>query len=344
MDFTGKPRHQHVKPKRGEVEAPPRESHVAPIPGKEARRRRKQAAKEARLTRPPVSAEGAHTTETRPLIPMTPRPSAARQRSERRRQSSAPTPKPAERVRPRGLIWLSWRWVSGALTAGLLLVLIGMMTSEAFYVSSVAVGGVKYLTREEVFRFSGVSQEHIFWVDPKEVEARLEANSNIAEAQVHVGFPPNLVQIVVRERDPVLTWEQANDRVWVDVNGQVMFQREDRPDLLRIVYDPNQPEAQEPLGPGARIPMETVHGALLLRSRLPTIDVLLYHPIKGLGWRDPRGWMAWFGVGDNMAMKAHVYEALVAYNSDLVQFGEVDISDPDNPVYTILWRKTESQP
>jgi hypothetical protein len=216
-----------------------------------------------------------------------------------------------------------------------------MLSSDAFYVTTVSVGGVNYLSREDVFRFAGISNEHIFWVNSQEIEARLEANNNIAEAEVRVGWPPRMVQILVQERAPVMIWEQANDRVWVDVNGLVMFQREDRPDLLRVVYDPSLPEAEVPVTPDTRLPQEVVHGALLLKSQLASIDVLLYHPQKGLGWRDPRGWMAWFGIGDNMAMKARVYESLVAYNIDALQFAEINIADPDNPVYTVLWRKSD---
>jgi len=272
-------------------------------------------------------------------VPPRPETLGAR-RAERKRVRQVEANRPLDRVQPSGVIWVSWRWVSGTMTGVLILVLYGLLASDAFYVSSIAVGGANYLTNEEIFGFTDISDMHIFWVDPAEVEARLESNNNIAEADVRVGWPPQMVQVIVRERDPVLTWEQANDRVWVDINGTVMYQRTDRPDLLRVVYDPNEPASREALGKGSRIPLRVVQGALLLKSRLPYINVLLYHPIKGLGWRDPHGWTAWFGFGENMAMKALVYEALVTENNDQVQFSEIDVSDPDNPVYTILFRKT----
>jgi hypothetical protein len=236
---------------------------------------------------------------------------------------------------------MSWRWVSGGLSLALIILLGAMLSSEAFYVSTVAVGGENYLTREEIYAYSKVARQHVFWIDPAQVEADLESSNNIAEAQVRVGWPPQMVQIVVRERDPALIWEQGDDRVWVDINGQVMFQREDRADLLRVVVDQNELADVLPILPNSQLDTEIIHGALLLRSRLRDINVLLYHPLKGLGWRDPRGWMAWFGIGDNMDMKARVYEALVAYNIDELQFGEINLADPDHPVYTILWRKSE---
>ena len=333
MRSVDRQRRERIKRKREE-----REGHVTPAEGKEARQTRREVMKDS--GRGWFSRPGLTLRQEQPVVPMQPRPTTlAARRADRKRERETEQNRPTERVRPTGMIWISWRWVSGTMTGVLLVVLYGLLSSNAFYVNSISVGGVNYLTREEIFRFTGISQKHIFWVDPAEVKAQLEANQNIAAADVRVSWSSEMVQIVIQERDPVLTWEQGNDRVWVDINGTVMYQREDRADLLRIVYDPNEAQTGEPTT--ARIKTEVVHGALLLKSRLPNIDVLLYHPIKGLGWRDPRGWTAWFGIGDNMAMKAIVYEALIAQNFDAVQFGEIDVSDPDNPVFTVLWRKSQ---
>jgi hypothetical protein len=198
-----------------------------------------------------------------------------------------------------------------------------------------AIGGEKYMTREEIFRYTDIAQRHIFWVDPAEVEARLEAVPNIADAQVYIGWPPDMVQIIVTEREPALTWEQGQ-RVWVDINGIVMKQREDRPDLLRIVV----PGATEPIDAGAHIPQSIVDGALYLRSRHPNIEVLLYDSVKGLGYHDGNGWTVWFGSGGDMDTKLLNYYAIVETIQDSVQPGEIRMEDPDRPWYTILWGKT----
>ncbi|MFP4321416.1 MAG: cell division protein FtsQ/DivIB [Anaerolineales bacterium] len=330
----------HVRPKKiSPAEETEASGHVRPAAGRRAAERRRRARRESRQLRPPINP--ATASEAAPQ-PMTVRPERVAQRK-RKRYTPRHEGKPTERVRPRGVVWLSWRWVSAIISAVSLIILVLLLSSDAFYVRSVSVGGVNYLTREDVFRFSGTSQQHLFWLDANTIRRDLEQNNNIAAAEVRIGWPPNPVQILVQEREPAIVWEQNQDRVWVDVNGVVMFQREDRADLLRVVYDPNEPQPSTTIGPFTRIPPEVVQGALLLHSRLPSIDVLLYHPVKGLGWRDPRGWMAWFGVGDNMVMKAVVYEALVQRNLDDVQFGEVDVSDPDNPVYTVLWRRSEIQ-
>jgi len=265
-------------------------------------------------------------------------PSVAQRRAARREQkkrTQAPRTASASQIRVRinPLQLLSWRAVSGMIVAGLSVVLYLFLTADAFYVSSVAIGGEKYLSREEIFRFSDVAQRHIFWIDAREVEERLEQVPNIADAAVYVGWPPDMVQIVVTEREPALIWEQGV-RVWVDVNGIVMKQREDRPELLRIVAT----SAEEPLDVGVRIPQTIVDGALQLRQRHPNIDVLTYDPLKGLGYRDGGGWTVWFGDGNEIDTKLLVYYRVVdTIKSRNIQPGDIYMNEPDRPVYTVLW-------
>ena len=228
----------------------------------------------------------------------------SQRRAERRlRKHRTQTQRTTPTVRRRSSMRvLSWRLVSGMIVVGLAVVLYLFLTANAFFVNSVAIGGEKYLSREEIFRYSNVARRHIFWVDAEDVESRLEAVPNIADATVYVGWPPDMVQILVTEREPALIWEQGV-RVWVDVNGIVMRQREDRPEMLRIVAQ----GIAEPINADARIPQTVVDGALQLRSRYPNIDVLLYQPDKGLGYHDGRGWTVWFGNGEDMDVKLLVY-------------------------------------
>ncbi len=264
-----------------------------------------------------------------------PAPERRTRRSRRSQTQVRPAAPPRPRRRRRLSVWqiLSWRAVSGVMVVGLSAVLYLFLTSPAFSVSSVAIGGEKYLSREEIFRDANVAKQHVFWIDPKDVAARLKTVPNIADATVLVGWPPDIVQIVIVEREPALTWEQQI-RVWVDVNGIVMKQREDRADLLRIVV----PNATEPIGVGDRIPQNIIDGALQLRNRYPAIDVLLYDSMKGLGYHDGRGWTVWFGTGESIDTKLLVYNRLVESIYPAVQPGEIIMTDPDRPYYTVLWR------
>ncbi|GEM_PF-491757 len=322
-----------IRPSRMARKSSERE-HVRPLENKRATGKKRPR---RRATPRPTEGEvnGDVRRRMRPRKPTTPTLGAPPRRAGRRSRRRTQVSRPSTRARRRFNLYalLSWRAVSGVIVVGLVVVLYLFLTTDTFYVNAVAIGGEKYLSREEIFRYSDIARKHIFWIDPQEVEARLEAVPNIADATVVVGWPPDMVQILVVEREPALTWEQQV-RVWVDVNGIVMKQREDRPDLLRIVV----PDATEPISVGQRIPQAIVDGALLLKRRYPNIEVLLYDTEKGLGYRDGRGWTVWYGTGEDMDTKLRVYTTLVEAIYPTVQPGEIVMSDPDRPYYTVLWR------
>ena len=228
----------------------------------------------------------------------------------------------------------SWRWVSGAIVLALSGVLALFFYSEVFYVRSIAVGGTRYMTVEEVFAYANIADTHIFWIEPSAVRERLMEFQTVADAQVRVSWPPNMVNIVVEEREPALVWEQNGVAFWVDIQGNVMRQYEDRPDLLKIVVADSNME--NPLI-GGTLDEELVYSALQLQELNPEVDVWRYDAALGLGFRNANGWDIWLGVG-NMTEKMQIYAAIT---SDIIargiQLSEVNIVNPDAPVLTVLW-------
>lgn len=223
------------------------------------------------------------------------------------------------------------RLVSGLLVVGLLAVLAMFIGSDAFYVHSVAVSGLQYLSKEEVFALTDIANMHVFWVDPAQVRAGILRSPTVADAEVQIGWPPLMVRITVQERQPALVWEQAGVATWVDVQGRVMVMREDRPDLMRVV----DVVTEGPLGPDVRVDVAAVAGALQLKSMYPNIERMLYHPDWGLGYQDGRGWEAWFGTGTDMPEKIVVYNAIVG---NLLARGKqpalLNVANPDAPFYS----------
>lgn len=233
-----------------------------------------------------------------------------------------------------GRVFVSWRIFSLLIVVSLLTVLFLFFGADAFYVRSISVGGLQYMTKEEVFALTGIANMHLFWVDPAEVRAAILRSPTIADASVHVSWPPNMVQVVVQEREPALVWEQSGVATWIDLQGRVMRQREDRPDLLRVVADN---VIDGPLSPETRIEPNTVNGALQMHELLPDLDSLRFHPDWGLGFNDPRGWTAWFGTGTDMPEKILIYNAIIAnLQSRGVQPSEINVVNPDAPFYCSL--------
>jgi hypothetical protein len=230
----------------------------------------------------------------------------------------------------RGRVFISWRVFSGLIVLSLVFVLFMFFSADAFYVHTIAVGGLDYMTKEEIFALADIANTHIFWIDPQIVRQSILRSPTIADASVYIGWPPNMVQIVVQERAPALVWEQDGIAVWIDLRGKVMRQRENRPDLLRISADSTGE-------PPVDIAEAVVNGALQLRTLYPNIEVLRYNPDKGLGYSDGRGWMVWFGAGTDMPEKLLIYNAVVA---DLAARGifptEINVGNPDAPYYSVL--------
>jgi cell division septal protein FtsQ len=266
----------------------------------------------------------------------------SRPRDRRRRRAAVirntPNPNATERAsvahgQRRGVTF-SWRVVSGAIVLTMLSLLSLFWRADAFYVHTIAVGGLQTLSKEDVFALSEVADYHVFWVEPAQVRENLIESPTIADARVTVGWVPPMVRILVEEREPALVWEQAGTAVWIDIHGRVMVLTEDRDNLLRVTYDGL---ASAPLQPQDSVPQEVVQGALQLQTLLAG-QPLRYRTDYGLGIWDERGWDAWFGVGTDMPNRLAIYNALV---SDLmarnIQPDVISVADPDAVYYATLF-------
>lgn len=251
-----------------------------------------------------------------------------------RRDRTAPErTAPAQIETPKGF---NWRYVSGVMILLLSAVLFLFFYSDAFYVRSIRVGNVNYVTIEEVFTYADIANYHVFWLSPEAVAQNVERYPSIADATVRIGWPPHLVTITVEEREPAIIWEQNGVAFWIDIHGNVMDMRAERLDLVRIVVD--DPYFEGPIGDANGLDTDVVYGVLQLHDIRPEIAVWRYDPVKGLGWRNENGWDVWFGVGMHMAEKMAIYERLA---SDIIAKGtqpdEINLVQIDDPFYTVLW-------
>lgn len=230
----------------------------------------------------------------------------------------------------------SWRIVSGLMIVLLSIVLFLLFYSDIFYVNNISVRGQEYMTVEEVFTYAEIANYHIFWVEPEQVRRNVMRYPSVADAQVTIGWPPNMVTIELEEREPILSWEQNGTVFWVDIQGNKMDVRENRPDLIRIVVD--DPLVNIPLGSDGKLDTDIVYGIIQLYDLRPDVQAWRYDRVKGLGFRNNNGWDVWFGVGIDMSEKMKIYEML---SSDIIargiQVSELNIANPDAPYYIVLF-------
>jgi hypothetical protein len=227
----------------------------------------------------------------------------------------------------------NWRWISGLIVISFSLSLLIFFMMDYFYVRNIAVAGTYYLDEAEVFRYADIAETHIFWVDAADVRANIVEHSKmVADARVTVGWPPDMVRVVVEEREPALAWVQDGITAWVSLQGEILRYPRDNEsygELLHIVADmPGIP------GEEAAIPQAAVNGALQLQTLFAGIQELRYDPVNGLGFRESEGWDVWLGVGTDMSDKLVVYDRLRA---ELIARGitpvEINVSHLDGGIY-----------
>lgn len=250
-----------------------------------------------------------------------------------RRRGSLSGLLPVARLPALPRITLSWRHASLAMTLMLAGMLLRMLADPAMYIDGVNLGGAALVPGQEIYARSGIAGQHIFWVDPAEVQRNIAEVPGIASVQVSVEWP-NTVTILVTERIPVVTWIENEERWWVDADGQKFKARADLPGLLPITVDDAAGRPSLRAARQERVPPEAVAGALQLRELRPNIELLHYDSLRGLSYADGRGWRGYFGVGADMPQKLAVYERLV---DDLLAKGIqpriISVESPLAPYY-----------
>jgi hypothetical protein len=220
------------------------------------------------------------------------------------------------------------RWISL-----LILLVIGSAfyfvgADATYYVTQVEVAGAATLSQRAIIEASRMEGMHIFWLDPAEAARGVAEIPSILTATVEIVWP-GAANITVSERAPVLAWDQAGDRFWVDEEGRLMQARHEAPELLLILSQ--QPDR---LFVGERIPFDVMAGALQLQQERPNIDSLFYEAGNGLSYEDGRNWRAYFGTGLDMNQKLAVYEALVVdLQARGLQPRYISVINKDKPFY-----------
>lgn len=236
----------------------------------------------------------------------------------------------------RGEGFTRWRAISALIVLVFGVVLVLIFTTGLFYVRSIQVRGLEYLTTEEVFAFADVANYHLFWLDSEVVRENILRSSSVADASVTLGWPPDMINIQIEERKPAVIWSESGVDMWVDLQGRMMTARVDLPDLMRI--NVSLGAFDEPLTDGRHLDDDIVFGALQMQELLPESTSLNYDPIYGLGWTNSNGWQVWMGSGTGMGEKVTIYQKLVQnLTARGIQPGVVNVANPDAPFYTVLW-------
>ena len=233
-----------------------------------------------------------------------------------------------------------WRAASAVIFLLLGALLVMFFVSDVFFVRSIVVRGNDLMPREEIFAYADIANFHMFWLDPAQIRNNILRSPSVADVVVQLGWPPDLITLLVEERQPALIWSDAGSESWVDLQGRAMPARAEMPhvplvNLVKDGYAGPMPSAEDFNG-------EMVLGALLLMERLPDGTSLDFHPVHGLGWTNEQGWQVWMGRGSaaETSEKLAMYDVLVAdLNNRAIDIAELNIANPDAPFYRVLWER-----
>jgi hypothetical protein len=243
-----------------------------------------------------------------------------RQRLKRRYDIALPASGAEIRLPTLPIPKFGWRLVSGLLTAVLLFALYTLWNSPLYRVKAVEIEGLKRLTPLQINAVLGVVGEPIFTLQQAKMRQTLEtAFPQLTHVSVQIGIPAR-VQVSVTERQPVLVWKQ-NDRVlWVDAEGVSFPVGEGDAPSLVVEAESDPPPFGEvgevPQSGEERrfLPPQLLTALLAISTRAPQDIPLIYNRQQGLGWRDVRGWMVYFGMNvAEIEMKLRVYDAIINY-------------------------------
>jgi cell division protein FtsQ len=233
---------------------------------------------------------------------------------------------------------VGWRVLSLLIVGMLSYSLLTAWQSPDYRISAVKITGLQRLTEEEVLAKVNAIGMHSFAVVPEEIRAEIiTAFPEFRTVTVIVGYPATL-EIRVVERQPMIAWQSKPALIWVDSEGYLIPPRGKSGDILMIqadslpayqiksgIVDPGttkifrdkpyfkpNPSALAFFAIPKQIDGMLLTAALQLNAWMPQEKTLLYQKVRGLGWKDARGWDVYVGqklegINDKMVM----YETIV---------------------------------
>jgi cell division septal protein FtsQ len=257
-----------------------------------------------------------------------------RKRSETRQgyvfESTVSTPKRRVNLEPLAAFW---RAKGGVVLSVLLLATAAWLgflffSTDDYYVYGATVEGNLVVPTQEIFWASGLDGMSVFWIDPQRVAETISRLPDIKSAEVACRLPAQ-VTIRVVERQARVVWQWQDRQFWVDDHGIVLQPRGALPDAL-IVRD----AGAAPPRLGGRVEAEAVIAAQQLHDLRPQLRAVTYDQDRGLVLESPDGGSIYLGVGDDMALKLAILDAL---ETDLrkqgIQPEYIDLRYPERPTY-----------
>jgi hypothetical protein len=221
------------------------------------------------------------------------------------------------------MISIGPRLISGVLVVALGLMVYFLWTAPNFQVQAAEITGLQRLSRSDVNTVLDINGQPVFTLSAQELEKKLmESFPEFSSVAVTIGFPQD-VRVTVVERQPLLTWRQADRTILVDANGVAFPQRDPAEVGPTLTVEASGPPTTADITlqeSGAQsegqantqfMPVDMVSAILSMSAFVPANTPLIYDSDHGLGWKDTQGWEVYFGDIRDIDMKLRVYQAML---------------------------------
>lgn len=261
----------------------------------------------------------------------------SRFRSARRRVERAKAPRFAWTValanvsrRPLTFEWrrMPVKFLSAALLAGLLWLLVHFFTSYKFFIYEADIRGIETLTAAEVYAASELEGLSIFYANPQEIAARLEQLPEVARARVHCALP-NRVTIEIMENEVDVLWEVGDQRYWVNRHNRIV------PYYQTIAPAFTIKELDDRVyHHGEHLDDAVVETAREWHEFFPEIILFYYSPHQQISFLTEEGWVVYVSSAHEAARDVALFKSL---RQELQDKGEsveyVDLRYEGRPYY-----------
>ena len=223
-----------------------------------------------------------------------------------------------------------WRVLSGVITISLLMGLILFTQSGLFTVSNIQMQGLERFTEGEIAQAINITGSSIFFINPERVKRDLQITyPALSDIDIQVGWPAS-VSISLVERYPVLAWNWDGHVRWVDINGVAFEPLDEGLDVVQVNSAMLPPTIKDRF-----VDPRLVDSVAALAGYIPENVDLIYDTDHGLGWKDARGWIVYFGFNDDDAEnKMNVYISLVEYlEGKRITPGMINVEFIDSPYF-----------
>lgn len=238
-------------------------------------------------------------------------------------------------------IKFGWRFLSFFLSALLGWAIYSIWTSPTYQVTEANVYGNQRIDVNEINSVLGVIGKPVFLVIPEQVERTLQLTfHDMASISVKVSLP-NRINVTVTERQPIIAWQQDGGLTWIDSEGVAFKPRGQVEGLIPVTAMAPPPEIQTSVDNPQVIPAfistRLVTALQTIATQIPAGTPIHYEPQYGLGWKDDRGWIAYFGQNtEDMKLKLQIYQTMVDWLIQRdVHPSMISVAYPDAPFYRL---------